>query len=217
MSETKQTSKERAALFIKAAFEALDAAGGSLPPREVKREVADRVALTERDKALYEKTGNVRWQAQLHFASIDCVKAGFLIKHQGLWTLTPEGKAVMNLPADQLLERAMRAYREWVAAQPDRNRDEPSMSPHLGPAGEAISAASERSFVLETAEDQASAEIATYVNGRSPYEFQEMVAALLRGMGYATRFEAARGPDGGTDVLAYSDPIGAKLRTSAFR
>jgi restriction system protein len=210
MSEVKQTSKERAALFVKAAFEALNAAGGSLPPREVKLEVARRVALTERDKALYEKTGNVRWQAQLHFASIDCVKAGFLIKHQGLWTLTPEGRAVMNLPAEQLLDKAMRAYREWVAAQPERIRDETDVSAQLGTTDECVTRASERSFVLETAEDQASAEIAAYVNGRSPYEFQEMVAALLRGMGYATRFEAARGPDGGTDILAYSDPIGAK-------
>jgi Restriction endonuclease len=67
---------------------------------------------------------------------------------------------------------------------------------------------SDRSFVLESAEGQALAEIEEYVNALSPYEFQEVVAALLRGMGYATPFEAGRGPDGGTDILAYPDPIG---------
>jgi hypothetical protein len=36
----KNTSKDRAALFIKAALEALHAAGGSLPLREVKAAVA---------------------------------------------------------------------------------------------------------------------------------------------------------------------------------
>jgi restriction system protein len=83
MTEAKPTSKKRAAVFIKAAFEALDAAGGSLPLRDVKREVAQRVTLTEHDRQVYEKTGYVRWESVLHFYSIDCVKAGFIRKHGG--------------------------------------------------------------------------------------------------------------------------------------
>jgi hypothetical protein len=34
--------------------------------------------------------------------------------------------------------------------------------------------------------------------------------ALLDGMGYTTRFVASPGPDGGTDALAYVDPLGAR-------
>jgi restriction system protein len=70
--------------------------------------------------------------------------------------------------------------------------------------------ATERAFVLETAESEARGEIEDYVTALGPYEFQELVAALLRGMGYATPHIAARGPDGGTDILAYPDPLGAK-------
>jgi hypothetical protein len=42
--EKKATSKERAAVFLKAAFDALHDAGGSLPLREVKKEVEKRLA-----------------------------------------------------------------------------------------------------------------------------------------------------------------------------
>ncbi|MGH6830140.1 MAG: winged helix-turn-helix domain-containing protein, partial [Methylocella sp.] len=83
MTDTKSTSKKRAAVFIKAAFEALDAAGGSMPLRDVKREVARRVTLSEHDRQVYEKTGYVRWESVLHIYSRDCVKAGFIRKHGG--------------------------------------------------------------------------------------------------------------------------------------
>jgi restriction system protein len=43
-----------------------------------------------------------------------------------------------------------------------------------------------------------------------PYEFQDLVAALLRAVGYSTPFIAPTDPDGGTDVLAYPDPLGAQ-------
>jgi len=43
---------------------------------------------------------------------------------------------------------------------------------------------------------------------KNPYEFQELVAALLRGMGYYTPFVAPHGKDGGVDVIAYRDPLG---------
>lgn len=43
---------------------------------------------------------------------------------------------------------------------------------------------------------------------KNPYEFQELVAAVLRGMGYYTPFVAPQGKDGGVDVIAYRDPLG---------
>jgi restriction system protein len=199
------TQRERAAVFIKAAFEALAEAGGSLPLRDVKREVAQRVELTDHDRHVYERTGYVRWESTLHFYSIDCSKAGFIRKHGGRWHLTPEGRAVMPLPADQLLDKAIQAYREWRAAQPQQERREILIEPELVPDPDL----GEETFVLESAEGEALAEIEEHVNGLPPYDFQEVVAALLRGMGYATPFEATGGPDGGTDILAYPDPIGA--------
>ena len=41
-----------------------------------------------------------------------------------------------------------------------------------------------------------------------PFEFQDLVAALLRAMGYYTPFIAPKGKDGGVDIIAYRDPLG---------
>jgi restriction system protein len=46
------------------------------------------------------------------------------------------------------------------------------------------------------------------IASKNPYEFQELTAALLRGMGYFTPFVAPRGKDGGIDIIAYRDPLG---------
>lgn len=208
-TEKRATSKDRAAVFIKAAFEALKEAGGSMPLRDVKAAVAKRVTLTPHDLSIYEKTGYVRWESVLHFYSIDCVKAGFIRKSSGLWHLTPEGEGVMALSGPEIMDRAVRAYRQWRAA---RGETAPPTLPAAAAetAADTLSPAAARSFVLERAEGEARAEIEDQVRALGPYEYQELVAALLRGMGYATPYVAPTGPDGGTDVLAYPDPLGAK-------
>jgi restriction system protein len=42
-----------------------------------------------------------------------------------------------------------------------------------------------------------------------PYEFQELVAALLRAMGYRVDWVAPPGQDQGVDIVAYTDALGA--------
>ncbi len=41
-----------------------------------------------------------------------------------------------------------------------------------------------------------------------PYDFQKLVAELLKAMGYFVAHVAPPGPDGGVDVTAYKDPLG---------
>ncbi len=41
-----------------------------------------------------------------------------------------------------------------------------------------------------------------------PYDFQNLVAALLRAMGYHVSWVAPPGPDKGIDILAHIDPLG---------
>jgi len=44
----------------------------------------------------------------------------------------------------------------------------------------------------------------------NPYEFQSMVAALLRAMGYHINWIAPPGKDGGVDILVTGDPLGTR-------
>lgn len=44
----------------------------------------------------------------------------------------------------------------------------------------------------------------------NPYDFQELVAGLLRGMGYFVEWVSPPGPDKGIDIIAHVDPLGVK-------
>jgi restriction system protein len=63
---------------------------------------------------------------------------------------------------------------------------------------------------LEEAEEAAWADISNHLRGLSPYEFQDLVAALVEAMGYHVAWVAPPGPDRGIDIIAGLDPLGIK-------
>jgi len=63
---------------------------------------------------------------------------------------------------------------------------------------------------LDQLEEMAFTQLKGFVVAKNPYEFQDLVAALLRAMGYHTPFISPRGRDGGLDIVAYLDPLGVK-------
>lgn len=65
-------------------------------------------------------------------------------------------------------------------------------------------------ITLEEAEEMAWAEIEAHLAAMPPYEFQELVGALLQAMGYHVAWIAPPGKDGGTDIIAYNDPLGTR-------
>ena len=70
--------------------------------------------------------------------------------------------------------------------------------------------AKETMIELETLEERAANGIREYLKSKNPYEFQDLVASLLKAMGYYIQSVAPRGKDGGIDIVAYTDPLGAK-------
>ena len=84
MAEQKPSrSRLLAAKVVFTALQILKEKGGEAPGRDVSAEVGKRVQLDEWAKAVFEKTGNIRWQSLLHLFSIDCTKAGYLLKKKG--------------------------------------------------------------------------------------------------------------------------------------
>jgi restriction system protein len=193
-------SRELAAKVIFAALQILHEKGGEAPGRDVVAEVEKRVDLDEWAKATYEKSGYVRWQSILHFFSIDCIKAGFLIKKKGVWYLTPEGIKALKLGEIGLLHEATAAYRRW--------KEENQSSDAKDEEEETTEGSQSQEATIHEIEQLAIEGLRKQINQKNPYEFQELVAALLRGMGYYTPFVAPQGKDGGIDVIAYRDPLG---------
>ncbi len=200
-------SRALAAKVIYAALQALKDNGGELPSSEVTSEVEKRVEFDDWEKSQYEKTGNIRWRAILSFFSIDCIKAGFLVKKKGIWYLTPEGEAALKLGSVGLLNAAGEAYRKWREENPRKNTAE---SEETVLEGECVPVAVEKNSLInhDQIEQMATESLNVYIKSKNAYEFQDLVAALLRGMGYYTPFVAPKGKDGGVDILGYRDPLG---------
>jgi restriction system protein len=205
MSEN-QISKSRA-VAAKAVFAALNILkenGGEMPGRQVIDEIGQRVQFDEWEQERYEKTGYIRWQSIFHFYTIDCIKAGFLLKKKGIWFLTPEGEDALKLGALRLLDLASQKYKEWDA----KNKALKIVPTPEGVIGR--DEESERDLALDEIEQLALDGIMKAINTKTPYEFQDLAAALLRAMGYFTPFVAPRGKDGGIDIVAYRDPLGTQ-------
>lgn len=198
---------QTAAKTVFATFNILKEAGGELPGRQVIEKVKNTVEMTDWETQIYEKTGNTRWVSILHFYTIDCIKAGFLRKHKGTWYLTEEGEKAIALGPVKLLQTASQLYRSWAAvnlAGKSKKETAPSEVTVLEENQTQTQKAN-----LDNLEEQAITGIKDYIRSKNAYEFQDMVAALLRAMNYHTPFISPKGKDGGLDIVAYNDPLGA--------
>lgn len=201
----KSRSYQSSAKTMYAAMTILSKNGGSMPIRILMQEIEKTVELSEWEKEVLENTGNIRWQSNMHFTSVDYVRAGFLIKKKGTWIITPEGEEKLKLGAEKLRDEAWRLYREWYRGSKNGKADKPVIVPD-----EEDDPVKETMIELETLEERAINGIREYLKSKNPYEFQDIVAALLKAMGYYIQSVAPRGKDGGIDIVAYVDPLGAK-------
>ncbi len=186
---------ELASRLLHAAMSAINDSGGSMKRSEVMEEVERRVDLDEWAKERFEKTGHVRWQSVLMLHSILAVKAQWIIKKKGVWHLTEEGREGLRLDPAQMLRRAKDLYKDWKAGRDEKLTRNNQTDDEL--------VQSSLSDSLDQVEQMAMDAIKSYIAEKNAYEFQDLVAALLRGMGYHTPFVAPLGKDGGIDIIAF--------------
>lgn len=191
---------ERHGTLLQAVLTVLAEEDMGLPAKEVLARVEQRVVLTEHEAGVYPTNPAIRrFEKIVRFSTIGAVKAGWLVKSKGHWTITDDGRAALQQftnPGD-LIREASRLYRKWRKAQPDT----------LDQVDDADDQAA-ASTVLEEAEEQSWAEISEYLSDINPYEFQDLIEALVEGMGYYVLWKAPSGPDGGIDLIAHGDPLG---------
>lgn len=144
------------------------------------------------------KGGSERWVNWLAFYSIDAVKTGFLVKDKGVWHITSEGEAALTLPLEDFAQALKDGYNKWyneIHSGGEEKKPEPEST---------IDTIIELDVVMAQAQEG----IRDFINSKNPYEFQYIVAALFRAMGYYTPFIAPKGKDGGIDIIAHRDPLG---------
>jgi len=187
--------------MMREVFRELDAQGARARGRDVSQAIEPRLNLTDYEKGK-TGTGSVRWETTLRFYTTHCVRAGYIQKSNGYWTLTHNGRDALELRTGRLVWNAQKTYRNWLKEQPAA-ADAADVSEEVEEKFEAG-----RQTVYDRALEDSQSEIENHLQSLGPYEFQKLVAELLRGMGYYVPYVAPPGPDGGIDLIAYRDPLG---------
>ncbi|HZF97121.1 MAG TPA: restriction endonuclease [Pseudoxanthomonas sp.] len=195
-------TKARTDELVRKLFEILLAHPDGMRAADALTALEKVVRLTPYEAGDYQSGGR-RFERIVRFATVACVKAGWLIKHKGIWSVSDDGKAAFASIKDPeaFYRQAEKLYWTWRKAQPAAALEE-----------DAAEEAAEKSAVitLEQAEEMAWKEIEDFLAEMPPYEFQDLVAELLKAMDYHVAWVAPTGKDGGVDVIAYNDPLGTR-------
>lgn len=203
MKKELSPSAAAAAKCLYAAMQYLKGKEKGAPVKEITQYLEKTLIFSDWEKERSGKYKTVRWITDYQWYSFDYVKAGFIEKSQGLWFLTPKGEVSLKKMPEELLEEARAAYRKW-RKESSKSKEEHEETPDTDIVPEDTTPS------YEDMQSQALSEIKEYIQKMNPYAFQELVAALLRAMGYYTPYISPKGKDGGVDILAYSDPLGLK-------
>lgn len=107
--------------LVRKVFEILVDARIGMPANEIFSRVEQQIELNEYERSDYpNRPGVRRFEKVVRFATIPAVKAKWLIKGGGTWTLTDEGREAWKTYQDPegFMRESVRKYREWRAANP---------------------------------------------------------------------------------------------------
>lgn len=177
--------------------------GRSMRHADIKIELPKRFNFIQK-----ERERKTNWEESWHstlgmIGGIELKQVGLLDIKKGVWSITKMGELHLNDTPEQFYEAYHIPYLELVKQRKSNESHEVSGIS----TGEAESDATSD---VESLQSKARDGLRQYIIKKDPYQFQNFIAALLRGMGYYTPFIAPKGKDGGIDIIAYEDPLGAK-------
>ena len=195
-----EITTQRTGEFTRKLFEILINHIEGMRARDALKTLQEQVQLTEYERGKYP-SGGLRFEKIVRFATIDYVKAGWLVKDKGRWTVTSEGKHAYNEynSPEEFYRNARKLYGEWRKSRPE-------------PDTKVEEEVSEKkaTITFEEAQEWAWDEIEDYLQTMPPYELQKLIASLLKAMGYHISWIAPPGKDGGVDIMAWNDPLGTR-------
>jgi restriction system protein len=194
--------RKRRGELLRAVFGVLGDHPDGIRARDALAGVEERVGMTDFEAANYPNSDVRRFEKTVRFVTINAVKAGWMVKEAGVWSPTENGlKAYQDITdPEQFLIEAQKLYRAWEKAQPPQVK--------VGEEEDEEDDLASRSVTLERAEESSWEEVREVLHLMDPYDFQQLAAGLLRGLGYYVTWIAPRGKDQGVDIIALSDPVG---------
>jgi restriction system protein len=200
-------TRRRTGELLRKLFEILLQQPDGMAAKDALAALAQAVTLTDYEAGNYESGGR-RFEKIVRFSTVDTTKAGWLLKSKGRWTVTEPGREAWQQRKDPeaFYKEAVKLYWRWRDSQVDDSKE------LIEPAVAAREEAQERGIgrTFEESEERAWEEISSYLQGMPPYDFQELVAELLKAMGYHVAWVSPPGKDAGIDIVAWVDPLGTR-------
>lgn len=215
MSKPVSASKALAARVLHAGLTVAHEAGGELSIRDIKRAIGERLSFEPWATEIIESNGLPRWEMYLHFFSIDAVKAGFMRKTRGLWSVTAQGVQALDLGPQGFLDASTKAYSEWAKANKKSKLVDTAPPVDDGGIPELPQAPPEE--LMQSIQSEAQGRLAEEILDRLKVMtwqgFERAVVQVLTGMGYGgSRKEAGkalqRAGDEGIDGIINEDRLG---------
>ncbi len=202
-----EITRRRTGELLRKLFENLMKHPDGLPASEALTRLADSVTMTEYEAGIYESSGSRRFEKIVRFATVDCVKAEWLLKQNGTWSITEAGAQAYRTITDPeaFYKEAVRLYRAWKATRPGE-----AAIPAAEASADEDTAEESATITFEEAEEQAWAEIERHLQTMKPFDFQYLVSDLLKAMDYYVNWVSPPGKDGGVDIIAFTDPLGTR-------
>lgn len=184
------TTTQRAGELLRSVFEILWDKNEGLTAKEVLALVPNFTKLTAEELQLNLETRAPRYEKIIRVSSIPFTHAGWLTKNErGRWFITEEG-----YQACRRFTNVQAFYTEAIRIYSSRRRIAP-----------------ESVVEMELAQEAAWAQIEKHLYQLNTRELQIMLAGLLRAMEYYPSWMApAEKQKGQINLIAFSDPIGAK-------
>src|SRR5689334_15983337 len=94
-----EITRRRTGEMLRDLFAILMPHADGLPSRDALDLLREKIDLTDYEKGTYG-SGVSRFDQIVRFATVDCVKAGWLVKNKGRWSVTAEGKVAYSANPD---------------------------------------------------------------------------------------------------------------------
>ncbi len=206
MNSLAQDNKGRKGEMLQGMFRILKDEPEGMKPKRVLEKLADILVPTEYEKGFFP-SGGQRFSHIARFATVDAMKAGWMAKENNKWFVTPAGLEALEKYQDPLefQKRVNKLYQSWSKSKKQVSENGKSENEIIQEEEDTDKSAS---VTFDEAQEQAQESIDNYLHNLDGYDFQDLVSDLLTAMGYHVIWVSPPGKDGGTDILAYTDPLG---------
>jgi restriction system protein len=178
--------------FFGPIIDALKELGGSGRPSEVCDLIANRLRISEQERAALNKGGQSKFENRVHWARFYLAKGGYVDSStRGVWSLTEKGQTIPNMP----LEEALILFKT-LHSQFDSGKTSAPDGPAVVTIDDETVAPSP---TLSSGDHSYRTQLLGMLQSLPPSGFERLCQRLLRESGFEQVVVTGRSGDGGID------------------